>query len=176
MAISALRLGKRFALLTCIAGLAGCLEALPGGRLVDEVSVPLPNDGQLLVSYRARVSTSRFEASVINPHGSAHLKLWEDWGPANRGNVYVTPDKRVVVIGSGGFVYMFEMHKGKSPRAIKEHLPPQEDGREWEYLGAFILSDSGKLEFFSPSAANEHIALLGGGSIAYRRAAQVPHS
>lgn len=175
MAISASRLGQRLALLALIAGLSGCLEALPGGRLVDEVMIPLPNEGRLLVSYRERMIMPNFEASAINRHGSSHQNLWENWGPANRGNVYLTSDDRVVIVGSGGFVYMFEMHDGKAPRVIEEDLPPRGSGQDWEYVGAFILN-SGELAFYSPSKVKERIALLGAGSTPYRPAAQVPHS
>ncbi|WP_336978510.1 hypothetical protein [Brevundimonas nasdae] len=174
MAVSTLRLGKWFALLASVACLAACLEALPGGRLVDELAVPLPNDGKLLVSYRVRVSTPSFEASAINAYGGSHQKLWDDWGPAKRGNIYVTPDDRIVVIGSGGFVSMFEMHNGKAPRLLKEKLPPTEDGQDWKYLGAFVLSDGGNLVFARPSEMSEHIELLGGGGSPYRLAAQIP--
>ncbi|MDQ1193877.1 hypothetical protein QE419_002643 [Brevundimonas vesicularis] len=176
MTISTSRLRKWFVLLTCISSLAGCLEALPGGRLVDEVIVPLPNDAKLMVSYRVRVSMPSFEASAINAYGSAHQKLWEDWGPANRGNVYMTPDDRVVVIGSGGFVFMFEMHDGEAPKAIEEVWPPKEDGRDWNYLGTFILSDDGDLVFAPPNVMREHIDLLGADSTPYRLAAQVPQN
>lgn len=175
MTISTIRIGQWFALLTCIVGLAGCLEVLPGGRLVDEVTVPLPNDGRLQVSYRVRASTPEFEVIARNPYGSARQKLWEDWGPAKGGNVYVTPDSRVVIIGGGGAVYLFEVRAGKAPRIIKDDFPSKKDGREWEYLGAFMLRDGGQLTFSSPSIMSERISLFGGDKIAYRRAAQVPH-
>lgn len=69
---------------------------------------------------------------------------------------------------------MFEMHNGKAPRLLKEKLPPTEDGQDWKYLGAFVLSDGGNLVFARPSEMSEHIDLLGGGGSPYRLAAQIP--
>lgn len=163
---------KRFMLMASAVMLAGCLDFSPGGRLIDEITVPLSGNVNLAVSYRVKADFPGFEATVITNLGRAHQRLWDDWGPAKSGNVYATPDDRIVVIGGGGGAYMFEVKQGKVPRVYSEQWPTKEDGSDWEYLGAFVLHDGGQLRFHLPNRMEEHIQLLGAGSSPYRLAFQ----
>jgi hypothetical protein len=139
----------------------------------EQVKVPSPIFG---VSARVEVwgntsSEGRFEFAVETPHGSEKHKLWEDWGPAQRVSIYVTPDKRFVALGGGGIAEMFAV----SPQAKPEWIPyaqrPKENGENWIYLGA-VDRHARHLVFYEPSQQQECVPLYGAGSSPYRQSHQ----
>ena len=155
------------ALLGWFATLAAC-----GDRLVDEISIPLPRQAELVVSYHSdEPGLARFEVTISNAHGTVRHPIWGD-PPADGGNLYAAPGDRIVLLGHGGFAYMFEVKEGEVPRLIPEPNRPMEDGQKWEHLGSFVFDD-GRIRFNEAGVFPERVDLLGAGSSPYRTPFQV---
>jgi hypothetical protein len=149
--------------------LSACFLIAP----TDSVTVPLPG-----LHSKARVevwgntfSEGRFEIVVTSPEGSARSVLWEDWGPAQRASLYLTPDNWLVVLGGGSINEMIEIPASAPPKIVPHERRPRDAGDQWAYLGAVDRGYVGgvvRLKFFSPSEQPECVPMYGEGRSPYR--------
>lgn len=153
---------RSYAALLLEIGLAACMAR--------ETVIPLPFDGSVvrIQVWQSFDSDGRYEAVVETPSGSAQHLLWNDWGPAQRANLYLTHDRRLVVIGGGGQSEMFSLPPHSPPKWVPYNQRPRESGDDWTYLGATAVDHRVPQE--------ECIALFGAGSSPYRKAHQSEHS
>ncbi len=158
--------------LPVLASLLACSFVKPA----DEVTVALPLDGMMA---RVQVwgntsSEGRFEILVETPKGTERRVLWEDWGPAQRASLYLTPNNWLVVMGGGGDTEMIALSSGSAPRWVPYNQRPRQGGEDWTYLGAVDRSVD-HLVYYSPVHQRECIPLYGAGSSPYRKAHQDEH-
>ena len=155
------------ALLVLVLGVVRCVLSPPSA----EVVVPWPNQA---VSVRIQVwgsSAPGFWVAVENAKGRLSHVLWEDWGPARQGNLYVTPAGSLAIIGGGGLATIVEIVPHAPPREM--HAAQISDAQEWRYLGRFVLGRYGDLRFHSASEHRECIPLYGAGFVPVRKEHQV---
>ena len=159
---------------------AGAIFALSGCFLfqpADAVDIVLPFDG---TAARIEVwgntwSEGRFEVVVQTPSGTVRDVLWEDWGPAQRASLYLTPEDWLVVLGGGGVARMIDLSAGGAPRVVPSREQLRQKSELWTYLGVVdrvIEKREARLRFFDPSTQPECIPLYGAGSSPYRIAFQ----
>lgn len=101
--------------------------------------------------------------------------MWVDWGPAQRTNLYATPEKWVVAIGGGGGATIVDVSDGNAPRLVTRAETKMTRSEDWTYLGA-VDSTAAGFRFVSPEEMRECIDLFGAGSSPYRIAHQAPTS
>lgn len=125
-------------------------------RPVHDVLVPLPIESAVahVEVWGNTTSDGRFELRVENHNGEARHMLWEDWGPAKRVSLYLTPKGWLVALGGGGMAEMFELRPELPPRWVDDSEQPITDGADWTYIGVVDRSDDG-LRFYSPSEQQE---------------------
>ena len=154
-------------------GLSGCFVFSPA----EQVAVPIPIDDALarIEVWGNTFSEGRFEISVQTRFGAEKHVLWEDWGPAQRASLYLTRDRRLVVLGGGGVAEMIAIPQKAQPRWLPYAERPKESGDEWQYLGAVDRSVD-HLLFYPPSQQKECIPLYGAGWSRYRKSYQDEHS
>jgi hypothetical protein len=123
---------------------------------VEDVAVVLPVNGAVahIQVWGNTLSDGRFELLVENGQGKLRSVLWENWGPAYRVSLYLTPDRRLVVGGGGGIVEMFEILADAPPRPVADAAWAGTDGEDWQYLGVVDRAGS-TLRFFSSAEQKE---------------------
>ena len=153
--------------------LAGCFAFSPAEQFI----VPLPLNGAVarVEVWRNTSSEGRFEIAVETSHGSESHVLWDDWGPAQRTSLYLTADRRLVVLGGGGIAEMIAVPPRTKPRWLPYAKRPMETGDAWQYLGA-VDRYLDHLVFYLPSQQKECIPLYGAGTSPYRKPHQSENS
>jgi hypothetical protein len=128
----------------------GYLKRVP----ISDVDVPVP------IAF-VRVSKQVFATlltdgshwlTVSNQHGRLVTYLWEDWGPAQRSNYYITEEGWLAVLGAGDLVALIEMPQDGPPRPVpwsERSAINTERSESWLYVGAV---DGGRAaRFISPT-------------------------
>jgi hypothetical protein len=154
------RVAFRGSALALVAAAAwGC--SMPNGR----TSVPWPDPGVRLQVENWGWWTSTWWLTVTTGGGSVSVALWEDWGPANRGNIYRTPDGGIAVIGGGELAALVALPADGPPMPLRR--AEDDDGDAWTYLGA-VIARGGQLSFLSAAEMPECIRRYGEGSVRVR--------
>ncbi len=148
-----------------LAGLAIYSLATPNAG----ATIPWPNPATTIRVQTWGLFSSKWRLAVSNTHGSLVEELWEDWGPADRANIYRTPGGSVAVIGGGSIASIVDLQDGKRPGAgTRSEL---DDGEAWTYVGAVVRRE-GHLVFLASAEMPECIPTYGEGSIPVRRRLQ----
>lgn len=137
----------------------------------EEVAVPLPIASAIA---RIQAADGGYVIVVETSHGRLRHRLWEDWGPADRTSLYVTPEGWVVALGGGGEDTMITIAGASAPVLVDIGERRRTNSETWRYVGAVDRQDR-RLRFFAPSEQAECFAMFGAGSSPYRREHQVEH-
>jgi hypothetical protein len=142
-------------------------------RPVHDVSVPLPVASAIahVEVWGNTTSDGRFELLVENGYGEARHTLWEDWGPAQRVSLYLTPKGWLVALGGGGMDQMFDLQPDLPPRWVEDADRWAGDGADWTYIGA-VDRAADSLRFYSAAEQAECVPMFGVGESPYRKAHQ----
>jgi hypothetical protein len=137
----------------------------------EEVVVTLPIASALA---RVQAADGGYVIVVETPHGRIRHKLWEDWGPADRTSLYVTPEGWVVALGGGGEDTMIAITGASAPALVAARERGRTNPDAWLYIGAVDVQDR-RLRFFAPSEQAECFAMFGAGASPYRKDHQAEH-
>lgn len=136
----------------------------------DEVAVPLP-----IASAIAHMQEG--VVVVETPQGRLRHEMWENWGPATRASLYVTPEGWLVVLGGPAVATMISVSGGGPPALVAEDERKRTRSESWLYIGAVDKEEkTRRLRFYSPGEQRECFAMYGEGESPYRKDHQVERS
>lgn len=153
--------------------LVGRFWVMPG----QEVAVYLP--ARSAVAYVQVWANSmmegRYEVLVATQHGRLRRILWEDWGPAQRASLYLTPEGWLAILGGGGDATIIAIPENARPFEVPRTELQNVRSETWHYVGAVDRANR-RLRFFSPDDQSECFPMFGEGNSPYRKAHQVEGS
>lgn len=130
-----------FAVAMMIVALVGLFVAY--ARLVPvnvvDVPVPVPSVRLSRQLYGSFETDGSHWMTVSNEHGKLVEHLFEDWGPAQRSNYYITPEGWLAVLGAGDLVALVELPSDGPPRPVpwsERSAEDEESSESWRYIGA----------------------------------------
>ena len=169
--MSAVRYGCLALLLAPVVAVGGCVARFTFWP-AEEVTIELPEAlGVAHVQvWGNTMSEGRHELLVRTPRGSVRRVMWEDWGPAQRTSLYLTPGRHLVAIGGGSVAAVVTVDAGARP-ALGRLDGAERESERWRYLGAVDRDDRRGYFLWPPNQFRECNAEFGAGSIPYRRTA-----
>ncbi len=105
---------------------------------------------------------------VENVHGKTDRRMWEDWGPASRASVYLTPENWLVVAHPGGGATAVTLNSERAPEEISYFAVKRSPSERWRFIGTVDRTRQGDLRYYSPDEVRECIPLFGAGSAPFR--------
>lgn len=132
---------------------------------IAEVDVPIPLKD---VRVHHQLRQGRWEAIVENGSGSARIKLWEEWGPADYATFYTTPDGNLVIIG-GASTTIIDLNAKTSPQVMaSQYWPAPASSDQWHFIGTVERTGASEMIFRPSPETPECIPLFGEGWVPYR--------
>ncbi len=110
----------------------------------------------------------RYEILIDAPHGRLRRVLWENWGPATKVNLYLTPEGWIVMLGDGSGLTAIALFEGKAPTEVQDAEAWKADAETWRYLGVAASVRPGLMEFYTPDESPECVPLFGVGGFPHR--------
>lgn len=138
---------------------------------VGSISVPLAIDSVAVSTQVWGVTNSDGShwLTVENRHGRLVTHLWEDWGPAQQSNYYLTQEGWLAVLGSGELVALVDFRSDGPPRLLgqleRSQISP-ERSEGWTYLGEV---NGHAPQTFSPKTSTECVQNFDQTPLRYRR-------
>lgn len=130
---------------------------------MDEVAAPLP-----IASAVAHMQEG--VVVVETPQGRLRHEMWENWGPATRASLYVTPEGWLVVLGGPAVATMISVSDGTPPTLVEEDERTRTRSEAWRYIGAVDKDErTRRLRFYSSAEQRECFEMYGEGESPYRK-------